>query len=253
MSRRRPSRPIRRTAVSVAAVLVALAAGPVAGQQQGAPPQTQQRPAQTQTQPPQQPRPAQTQQQQQRPPQGQQPQRPAQPQPQQQQRPAQAPAQPPAQPQQPAQPPPVQVVGEFGDWAVYSIQEQGGRLCFMTSRPRSSTPANVRRGEIRLMVTHWPSEQTFDEVNFVPGFDFRDGSDVTVQIGNDRFSLFTHGDKAWARDAETDRRIVEALRRGARVTVTAVSERGTATTDTFGLTGSNRAYEEMSRACNVRR
>jgi hypothetical protein len=76
---------------------------------------------------------------------------------------------------------------------------------------------------------------------------------VTVQIGNDRFSLFTQGDKAWARDAETDRRIVEALRKGARVVVTAVSERGTTTTDTFGLNGSNRAYEEMSRACNVRR
>jgi hypothetical protein len=159
----------------------------------------------------------------------------------------------PAPPQRPAQPPPMQVVGEFGDWAVYSIQEQGGRLCFMTSRPRSSTPATVRRGEIRLMVTHWPSEQTFDEVNFVPGFNFRDASDVTVQIGNDRFSLFTQGDKAWARDAETDRRIVEALRKGARVVVTAVSERGTTTTDTFGLNGSNRAYEEMSRACNVRR
>jgi hypothetical protein len=239
MSRRRPARPFRRTVVSVAAVLAALAAGPAAAQQQGAPTQTQQRPAQTQTQPPQQ----------QRPPQGQQPQRPTQPP--QQQRPAQAPA--PAPPQRPAQPPPMQVVGEFGDWAVYSIQEQGGRLCFMTSRPRSSTPATVRRGEIRLMVTHWPSEQTFDEVNFVPGFDFRDASDVTVQIGNDRFSLFTQGDKAWARDAETDRRIVEALRKGARVVVTAVSERGTTTTDTFGLNGSNRAYEEMSRACNVRR
>jgi hypothetical protein len=243
MSRRRPARPFRRTVVSVAAVLAALAAGPAAAQQQGAPTQTQQRPAQTQTQPPQQ----------QRPPQGQQPQRPTQPP--QQQRPAQAPAQPPAPapPQRPAQPPPMQVVGEFGDWAVYSIQEQGGRLCFMTSRPRSSTPATVRRGEIRLMVTHWPSEQTFDEVNFVPGFNFRDASDVTVQIGNDRFSLFTQGDKAWARDAETDRRIVEALRKGARVVVTAVSERGTTTTDTFGLNGSNRAYEEMSRACNVRR
>jgi hypothetical protein len=231
MSRRRPAHPFRRTAVSVAAVLAALAAGPAAAQQQSTPPQTQQRPPQPQTQPPQQ----------QRPPQGQQPQRPSQPP--QQQRPAPA----------PAQPPPMQVVGEFGDWAVYAIQEQGGRLCFMTSRPRASTPANVRRGEIRLMVTHWPSEQTFDEVNFVPGFDFRDGSDVTVQIGNDRFSLFTQDDKAWARDAETDRKIVEALRKGARVVVTAVSERGTTTTDTFGLNGSNRAYEEMSRACNVRR
>lgn len=147
----------------------------------------------------------------------------------------------------------MQLVGEFGDWAVYTLQEGGGRLCFMTSKPRSSTPANARRGEIRLMVTHWPSEQTFDEVNFVPGYEFRSGSEVSVQIGNDRFSLFTQGDKAWAADAETDKKIVDALRRGSRVTVAAVPERGANTTDVFGLSGSSRAYDEMSKACNVRR
>jgi hypothetical protein len=220
------------------AALTAFAVIPADAQQPPQqPPSQQQRPAQ---QPQTQQRPAQ-QPQQQRPPQTQQ-QRPA------QQTAPQAPA-----PQRPPEPPPMQVVGEFGDWAVYSIQEPSGRLCFMTSRPRSSTPANVRRGEIRLMITHWPSEQTFDEVNFVSGFDFKAGSDVSMQIGDQRFTLFTQGDKAWARDAETDRRIVDAMRRGQRVTVAAVSTRDTRTTDVFGLTGSSRAYDEMSKACNVRR
>ncbi|MFY7781958.1 MAG: hypothetical protein ACOVQI_12560, partial [Tagaea sp.] len=60
----------------------------------------------------------------------------------------------------------------------------------------------------------------------------------------------------WAREADGDRQIVNALRTApatANAVVRATSARGTETTDTFALAGFQRALAEIDRACGVRR
>lgn len=144
-------------------------------------------------------------------------------------------------------------VGVYRDWAVFTVTENGQRVCFMASQPQRSQPNNLRRGDIYVTVTHRPADRILDEVSFVAGYPFRPGSEVQVQIGNDRFVLFTEGEAAWARDAETDRRLSEAIRRGSSMVVRGTSARNNTTTDTFSLSGTGQAYQEMNRACNVRR
>ncbi|HZH26145.1 MAG TPA: invasion associated locus B family protein [Azospirillaceae bacterium] len=144
-------------------------------------------------------------------------------------------------------------VGTYRNWSVFTLQEAAGRACFMASKPTKTEPGNVKRGEVYVTITHRPGEKVFDEVSFVAGYTFKPNSEVTVQVGNQTFTLFTDGDTAWARDESTDKGLAQAIRGGASMVVKGTSNRGTNTTDTYSLTGTGQAYGELNKACNVRR
>jgi invasion protein IalB len=99
-------------------------------------------------------------------------------------------------------------------------------------------------------VTHRPAEKSFDVVNFVAGYTYKNGSQVVVKIGKDTFTrLFTDGDKAWAIDDKADKELVAAMKRGQRMIVDGVSSKGTATKDTYSLKGFSGAYKAISSKC----
>jgi hypothetical protein len=56
---------------------------------------------------------------------------------------------------------------------------------------------------------------------------------------------------AWAADGAADLALSQAVRNGSKMVVTGESSRGTKTTDTYSLKGSTKAYEAISKACNV--
>ncbi|WP_119679874.1 invasion associated locus B family protein [Indioceanicola profundi] len=143
------------------------------------------------------------------------------------------------------------LIGTFRDWNAFVLDEPGGRVCWMASKPTKDEGNYSRRGDIFALVTHRPYEKSLDVVSFVAGYPHADGSEVTVQIGNSRFELFTEGDTSWARDDKTDREIVQAIRAGSSMVVRGTSSRGTRTTDTYSLAGSSAAYDAINKACDV--
>jgi hypothetical protein len=142
-------------------------------------------------------------------------------------------------------------LGTHRSWSSYTYPESGSKVCFMASKPTKSLPAGARRGEIYAMVTHRPGQNSRGVVSFVAGYTFKSNSEVELTIGNQRFSLFTDGDTAWARDDTADRAILQAIRAGASMTVVGTSSRGTKTTDTYSLAGSSAALEAINKACGV--
>lgn len=125
-------------------------------------------------------------------------------------------------------------------WAVSAPSE--------TVNTRDGRPVSVRRDAI-LLFTTFRQGQSAAEVSFTGGYPFADGSTVTMEIGSDRFELFTDGSWAWAASAEDDARILAAMRRGQNAVLTARSTRGTQTQDTFSLFGITAASEEAQRRC----
>lgn len=149
-------------------------------------------------------------------------------------------------------------VGKFETWTASEAGDRAGKTCYATARPErsESRPANVRRGDILLTVTHQPSASRRDEISFQPGYPFRQGAVVAVEIDNRRFELATmvdvDPDIAWAKDASADRALVAAMRAGRVMVVRGVSARGTETVDTFNLTGFARALTAINGACGIR-
>ncbi|MBI1208474.1 MAG: hypothetical protein GC191_14475 [Azospirillum sp.] len=148
------------------------------------------------------------------------------------------------------------LLGDFKDWKAIAYKEDdkesGGTVCYMVSQPKKAEPSGKQRGDIHALVTHRPGEKSFDVVSFIAGYTYKSGSDVSVQVDNETYSLFTDGETAWARDEATDHKLADAIKSGYKLVVKGVSSRGTNTTDTYSLSGSGDAYKAIGEACNYK-
>jgi hypothetical protein len=142
----------------------------------------------------------------------------------------------------------VKPLGTFGKWAAYSYREANKPVCYVAAKPDHSEGGYKSRGESLFLVTHRPAEKAFDVVSIVAGYQYLPDSDVTVTVGK-TFRLFTNADRAWARDTQTDKAIIQSLSKSNAVTVVGTSSRNTVTADTFPLNGFSAAYKAIGDAC----
>ena len=139
------------------------------------------------------------------------------------------------------------------DWSVFV--EDNPTECWGVATPkevvntREGRVVAATRGQILLMVFYRPSADAKGQVAFTGGYPFRSGSTVNVDIGGTEFELFTEGEWAWPATAQDDAKIVTAMKRGTEAVLTARSERGTQTKDTFSLLGFTAAIEDAETRC----
>ncbi|MCB9973475.1 MAG: hypothetical protein H6863_03635 [Rhodospirillales bacterium] len=145
-----------------------------------------------------------------------------------------------------------QEISSHGNWTAYYFMENGEKVCYMASEPDKHEGKYTSRGDIAAMITHWPAKDSKDVFSYVAGYDYKKGSDVTVSVGGETFTLFTQGEMAWAADESTDKRLMQAIKKGSTMVVKGTSARGTLTTDTYSLKGSSAAYDAISKTCRVR-
>lgn len=143
------------------------------------------------------------------------------------------------------------LIGTYSDWMAYSFKEDGNKVCYMASTPKQAEGNYTRRGEVYALITHRPAEGSKNVFSYMTGYPYKANSDATVMIDSRRFTLFTQDETAWAPDADSDKKLVDAIRSGSNMTVKGTSSRGTLTTDTFSLKGSAAAYKAISRECAI--
>lgn len=142
------------------------------------------------------------------------------------------------------------IISEHGKWTAYYFVENGQKVCYMTSTPITDAGNYTKRGDIAAFITHWPSKESKDVFSYVAGYPYKKNSDVNISIGGSKFSLFTQGEMAWATDMDTDRRLINSIKKGSKMIVKGTSQRGTLTTDTYSLEGSTAAYNAITKACS---
>jgi hypothetical protein len=99
------------------------------------------------------------------------------------------------------------------------------------------------------LVTNRPSDKVKGEVSVASGYVYKDGKDAEAEVDGKKFKLFTRGENAWAYDAGSDKAMVAALKAGRQLIVRGTSSRGTATTDTYSLSGFTAALAAIDKAC----
>ncbi len=143
------------------------------------------------------------------------------------------------------------VIATEGDWTVFAASSP--KECWAVSAPKStqntkdSKTTQVNRGDIRLYVSY--RKGSSGEVSFSGGYPFAPDSTVEVNIGGNKFNLFTEGENAWAGSPAEDAKLVAALRGGSSAVVTGRSARGTTTADTFSLSGITAATNAAQANC----
>lgn len=139
------------------------------------------------------------------------------------------------------------------DWSVCVWDTP--KECWGVSAPKESVnsrggrPAQVRRGDTMLFVTFRPGQGARGEISFTPGYGYARGAQVSVEIGTDKFTLFTDGEWAWPANANDDAALLAAMKRGSQAILTGQSSRGTDTRDTFSLMGFSAAMAEAENRC----
>jgi invasion protein IalB len=151
----------------------------------------------------------------------------------------------------PTNPSGAQAIGDFGDWQALTYREGNADVCYAASLPKKSEAHQPKLGAANILVTHWPARKNFGVVSVAIGTDYKKDSHVELQIGSDRFSLFTQGNRAWANDGD-DARIVAAFKAGHGVVVRATPAKGPKSTDVYSLDGFTKALDAASKACHVK-
>lgn len=144
-----------------------------------------------------------------------------------------------------------ELIGRHGDWTAYKFMEGGNKVCYMASQPKTSKGNYSKRGDVFALVTHRPSENTKNVFSYITGYTYKPDSEVTLEIGSEKFSLFTDNDRAWTQDDSADQALTDALRKGSKMVVKGVSSRGTQTTDNFSLKGTGGAYDAITKECGL--
>jgi invasion associated locus B (IalB) protein len=141
------------------------------------------------------------------------------------------------------------LLGESGDWTAYTYKAVDTKVCYATSRPKSSEPKTAKRDPIFFLVTHMPGRKVKAEVSTIIGYPFKKDTTVELKVDQAVFELFTNADGAWADTTATEKKIVTAMKSGAALTVKGTSWRGTVTTDTYSLKGLSAAIAKIDEAC----
>jgi invasion protein IalB len=167
-----------------------------------------------------------------------------------------------AEAQQPAKPPDTTtaapagdnqptLLGQYADWGAYTASPKGGKVCFALSKPISSKtePAGRKRDQVYIFVTLRPAENVKNEVSAIIGYPFKSTSDATAEIGTAKFEMYTKNEGAWIKNAADEARMIDAMRKGADLTIKGTSGRGMKSTDQYSLKGLAQALDRAEREC----
>lgn len=144
------------------------------------------------------------------------------------------------------------VVATFKDWTLYANQDQGGKLCFLAAQPASSEPSDASREATLFYISAWASQGVKSEISVKLGFAARKSTDPVVGVvgaPGATFKLFVKNDRAFVADATAELKLIDAMKKGSKLTVQAVSEKGTIVIDTYSLSGITAALQALAAGC----
>jgi invasion protein IalB len=143
------------------------------------------------------------------------------------------------------------LLGLYGDWGAYSATPAGKKVCFVLAKPKTSKtePPGRKRDQAYLFISTRPAENVRNEVSVIIGYPFKEASDATAEIGTAKFAMYTRNDGAWIKNVAEEARMIDAMRKGADLTVKGTSGRGTTSTDQFSLKGLSEALTRAEQEC----
>ena len=144
-------------------------------------------------------------------------------------------------------------IGAFKAWNAYVSTDGGAKTCFAASQPQSSKYSRTvsSRGDTFFMITTIPSKSISNEASTIIGFPFKAGSDVTATVDGTDFKMFFNdgaGETSWA-VPDQEAALIEAMKKGTRMSVASTSSRGTSVTDFYSLSGVTAALDAVAKEC----
>lgn len=137
----------------------------------------------------------------------------------------------------------------FSDWSLYTDASTPHAFCFITSSPKKSDPADAAREAPRVYISAWPKDGVKSELSVRLGFPAKKNTAITADVGGQPFKMFADDERAYVKDATAELKLVEAMRKGSNMSVSATTATGLNVTDTYSLIGLGQAMSELQSTC----
>ncbi|GGY47491.1 invasion associated locus B family protein [Parvularcula lutaonensis] len=142
-------------------------------------------------------------------------------------------------------------VATYQDWMVFTYStDTGDKICYAVTEPQDVSPTSANHGDVFFSVASWQSGAATFQPSFMAGYQLQNGSEPLVRIGSDRWEMFSADREGFIESPRQEQRLVDAMRRGREMRVSATSARATATNYTFSLLGISKALERVEQACS---
>jgi hypothetical protein len=143
------------------------------------------------------------------------------------------------------------LLGQYGDWGAYLANAGGRTICYALAKPTSQAtqPSNRPRDPAYVFIATRPAENVRNEVSVVIGYPFKAGYEASVDIGSNKYAMYTQGDGAWVKNPAEEARMVDSMRKGGDLVVTGESGKGTKSTDRYTLKGLSQALDRVTAEC----
>lgn len=137
----------------------------------------------------------------------------------------------------------------ISDWTLYADDVKPHKFCFVSSEPKSTDPADTARDAPRAYVSAWPKDGIKAELSFRLGFPAKKGAEISASVAPAGFQLFASDDRAFVKDATQELKLLDAMKKGQKLTLSSKTQTGVAVSDVYSLNGLGGALQKLQEAC----
>lgn len=137
----------------------------------------------------------------------------------------------------------------FSDWVLETSSEGANKFCYIATTAQQLAAGPAKRSASVLYISAWPKDGIKSEISIKLGFVAKAAAGAKVSIGKEVFKLFINNEHAFVSDATQELKLVEAMKKGAKLTVEATAQGGGQVIDTYSLSGIGQALQAQAAAC----
>ena len=137
----------------------------------------------------------------------------------------------------------------FRDWSVFVREADGEKICFAATEASDKSPKSVNHGDVFFLIATWASGAAKEQPSLMTGYTLNAKPEPTLRIGSDKWEMYVSDNEAFVEEASEEERLIRAMRRGADMRVSALSQRGTATSYVISLRGVSAALDRAAAEC----
>jgi len=142
-----------------------------------------------------------------------------------------------------------QALATFKSWSVFVHETGNDRICFAAAEASDKSPKTVNHGDIFFLVASWKSGAASNQPSFRVGYNLQVAPPPTIRIGSEKWDMYVSDNEAFIESAAAEQGLVNAMRKGADMKISAMSSRGTATSYVVSLSGISAALDRARDAC----
>ena len=137
----------------------------------------------------------------------------------------------------------------FKDWSVFVREAGGDKICFAATEAEDKSPKSVNHGDVFFLIATWKSGAAREQPSLMTGYALNGKPEPTLRIGSDKWDMYASDNEAFIEASSEESRLIRAMRQGADMRISAVSQRGTATSYVISLRGVSAALDRATAEC----